>query len=211
MNVAIRVSVAYDVLTGFETIYELCDKVVVYEHEADEEVKTTHVHMLLEGYKRKEDTLRNAIKKHYTGPNFALKVKKDDGSPVDDSFITYMSKGTLDPKYNKGYDDGFIATRRGEWVERRVGVRLQSGKLVKDPEEKKVKSKRELLALMTAEIQDGSGTRDILEGIRKVLIRENQVIGQYKMLDYYDSYLMYNQKGKWLDGLVAKINSRIPV
>lgn len=213
MNTAIRVTRAYDDMGDWSSIFDMCEKVVVYEHQKDATVKQTHVHMYLGGYTRKEDTLRMRIKAlGYKGVDFALKVKKEDGSAVDDSFITYMSKGNLLPKFVKGFDDGFIEQRKSEWVERRSTVRLgTTGKLVRESDDRKVKTKKQLLELMVAEIPDGSGTRAILEGIRKVLVKENQVIGQYKMLDYYDSYIMYEQKEKWLDGLVSKINSRLGI
>jgi len=85
---------------------ELSTKLIIYEHEADEEVSRTHIHGLIMGCSRSDDTLRNKLFTVKYTKNYELKstYKTKKGIfPVDDGYITYMSEGTREPKYNKGY------------------------------------------------------------------------------------------------------------
>lgn len=102
MNIAFRVSLAFSDVK-LEQLYEDCEKVIVYEHPADDEVSRTHIHGLCIGYKHKDDTFRKFFKGKY---EYALTLKnKKTGAPVDETFITYMSKGCYDPVYVKNVSD----------------------------------------------------------------------------------------------------------
>lgn len=126
MYFAFRVSVSYqDASMILLELFDMCEKVAVYEHEADEWVKRTHIHGIIMNCSRKEDTLRNKIfkpnwKKDY---QLAKTYKKCDENgvvqvyPVDDGYITYMSKGHLDPMYVKGYIPERIKELKEAWVD----------------------------------------------------------------------------------------------
>ena len=175
-------------------------------------------HAIIEGFTKSYDTLRNYIRSSgITGKGYAVSTQRHDtgheGKSIDSDYITYMSKGHLDPKRFGGYTQEFIDAKRSQWIdhEAKKTLLLEGGKLVVHDEERKQKTKKELLEIMVANIKDDMTQLEVLEEIRKVLVKERQVIGMYKVMDYYDSYLMYAQKGKWLQMLAAKINSRIPV
>lgn len=199
-----RISSEYADVT-LDELFELCTKVVVYQHTADESVKRTHIHGLIEGCSRKEDTVRN---KFFKGKyEYSMKTK------VDDNFITYMSKGNLDPVYVKGYDPELIVLRKSQWVSQqpKATVKLVDGKLVKGVDETKKRTKRELIEIMRSKYEVGMLDTVILKMIRKVLIDNNEVIGMYKVLDYFDSLLMYSDKERWIEMMASKINSRIRI
>lgn len=105
MNFGFRIHLPFaDV--KLDNLYEDCEKVIVYEHPPDDEVKRLHIHGLCIGYKYKDDTLRKHFKGKY---EYALTFKnKKTGGPVDETYITYMSKGEYDPLYVKNFHDDEI-------------------------------------------------------------------------------------------------------
>lgn len=205
MDLAIRVTRSYsDIMEWVDNL--TADKVIVYEHEADDEVSRTHIHMLLIQSTLKPDSLKARFKKLYG--NIDAKdwsFKSSDGDP---KYITYMSKGKLSPKLSKGFELSDITKYTSEWVEPKTKVKLENGKFVRDVNEPGQKTKIQLLEQMRSRLSPTDSTRDILKIIRKVLIDNKVIIGQYKMMDYYDSLMMYDRKEDWLCGMERKINSR---
>lgn len=114
-SIAFRVSRSFDELrTVFESLKASC--VIVYEHEADDEVSRTHVHALVQ----KADVTVLALKRRIE--KAVGKVNRSDWSfkETDENvpkYITYMSKGTLTPSYRRGgYDDLEIERFKTNWV-----------------------------------------------------------------------------------------------
>lgn len=213
-NFHIRISRDYATVKPWvET--ESCDKIVVFEHEADDEVTRTHCHIWAIGI-GKSDTLKNHIKKlignvDKTDWYFTEKNKKKE--VWTDDVITYMSKGTLTPMYVKGYTDAEIEDFKGKWVVPKSPLKMVDGKLVIEREvgDIKKKTKRQLIEDMKSLYLDNMETEEIIKLIRKVLIQNNEVIGMYKVMDYYDALLMYSDKRRFIDMVVQKINSRVRV
>lgn len=204
MSLAIRITREYNSI--FEWLDNIvADKVLVYEHESDKEISRTHIHMLLVNPECKPDALKARFKKLYGAidkSDWSFKTALADVDP----YITYMSKGVLPPKLSKGYSIEEITNLTSKWVDPELTkVHLVNGKLVKDIRESVKKTKRELLEQMRTELSDTSTTRDILRVIRKVLIANNEVVGQYKQMDYYDAYMMYDRKEDWLSAMEMKI------
>lgn len=187
-----------------DELFELCEKVIVYQHNADGTVKRTHIHGLVEGCSRKEDTVRNRFFKGKY--EYSMKTK------ADDTFIAYMSKGQYEPVYVKGYDPELIAQRKKEGYSPTVTeVKAIDGKLVRTVDDSKKKTKRELIEIMRSKYEEHMTDTNMLKMIRKVLIDNNEVIGMYKVLDFYDALLMYSDKGRWIEMMASKINSRIRI
>jgi len=206
MDLFIRISRSYDEL--FDLVDSIdCDKIIVYEHTADETVSRTHCHIVIIGSKIKPDAIKTRYKKLYGNiekTDWSFKKCVEDYLPT----ITYMSKGTLPPKLCKGFDTDTVVELTQKWVDpTTLKLTLKDGKLVKEVKEKAKKTKREMLELVRSHVEPNALTRDILKVIRKVLMDNNEVIGQYKMMDYYDSFMMYDRKNEWLSAMEAKINS----
>lgn len=118
MKIAIRLTIPWtDKLTEF---FSSLDRAVVYQHDADEEVARTHIHALAET-SVSTDTLKNRLEKviGYRLPKtdwaFTQKIKHN---PVEDRFITYMSKGKYEPKYLKGFTQEDCDNYKSLWVEK---------------------------------------------------------------------------------------------
>lgn len=210
MNKAIRVSRDYiSIQSWFDTF--TYDKIAVYEHPKDEEVSRTHCHILVYGLSVKSDNLKYHLKKIDSTLNGRTDWSFSD-KEVDDNFITYMSKGTLSPKLLKGYDTDYIESLRLKWIDP-VQMKIEKGKIVVDKPitESKKKSKRELLELMKTRYTSDMSTTEVCKLIRRILIENNEVLGLYKVMDYYDALIMYSDKERFLDLIVSKINSRVRV
>lgn len=107
-----------DVNQFIEDWADKADKLLVYEHEADEEVSKTHCHFLIRDCKVKEDRLKQIVNKIVSPPlkgNECWSWKTVIEDKVAD-YITYMTKGKLTAKYNKGYDQFYIDERKKVWV-----------------------------------------------------------------------------------------------
>lgn len=228
MNLAIRVSRPYG------DIREWCEELkaerkIAYQHDADDEVSRTHVHMLVIGSTIKPDALKYRYKRLYgeiekTDWSF-ISAFKEEGKVVPispetaDKFITYMSKGYLAPVLSEGYDPFKVLELSQQWKDpKTTELKTENGKFVRIPkqikEESKKKTKRELIEIMICKGKDENidpdDTTAVVGMIRDVLIKNNEVIGMYKVMDYYDGYIMYADKEKFLNMVVSKINSRIP-
>lgn len=228
MNLAIRVSRPYgDIQEWCEELK--AEKKIVFQHDADDEVSRTHIHMLVIGSSIKPDALKYRYKKLYgdidkTDWSFVNSFK-DDGKTVpispdsSDKFITYMSKGHLAPVLSVGYDPFKVLELSRQWKDpKTTALKTEGGKFVRVPkqikEDSKKKTKRDLIEIMVCkgkdEDIDPDDTTTIISMIREVLVKHNEVLGMYKVMDYYDGYMMYANKERFVDMVVAKIQSRIP-
>lgn len=121
-----RITRPYSDISGLLISWSLeCERMWVYEHEADEEVNRTHCHFLVVNCQKDFDTLKE--RKSWT--NFGFKGNKDSSFKHYDpkyeySKVTYMSKGNLDPVFSKN-DNGIAAECKGKYVDYKKDRALQ--------------------------------------------------------------------------------------
>ncbi|UAU47005.1 Rep [Chicken proventriculitis-associated circular virus 15] len=117
-NYAPRVSMPYMDISGIIILWsKSCESIIVYEHESDEEVKTTHVHLLMinSEYATPEPLKRLFYK------NLSTDRKGNDlwawthETVPDLTFITYMSKGILAPKFINNISTQEVEKARLNW------------------------------------------------------------------------------------------------
>jgi len=92
-----------------------CDKILAYEHLGTKTGKV-HIHLSLLGTNVDKKQLRNIA----SGAQLPVSGNEWCSFKVwdrKDEYITYMSKGHLDPLYNKGYAPEFIQQCKDKWVE----------------------------------------------------------------------------------------------
>lgn len=225
MNLAIRVSRAYDEIRQWIEAFT-ATSVIAYQHEADDDVSRTHVHILVLETSIKPDALKARFKTLYgnidkTDWSFASGFK-DDGKvlPItaesSQKFITYMSKGKLTPVYSVGHDPEAVLRLTQEWKEPKKQLVTKGGKFVRvteDVPDKPKKTKRTLIEIMLDRGKDQDlqydDTQGILRMIRDVLVENNEVIGMYKVMEYYDSWMMYGQKDAFVNMVAKKIENRL--
>lgn len=225
MNISIRVSRAFteirEWMEGFKAT-----SIIAYQHDADDEVSRTHVHMLLLESSIKPDALKARYKTLYgnidkTDWSFSVGFKEDGKvlpitAESSQKFITYMSKGHLTPVYSQGHDPEAVLRLTQEWKEPKKQLITKGGKFVRiteDVPDKPRKTKRTLIEIMLDRGKDQDlqydDTQGILRMIREVLVENNEVVGMYKVMEYYDSWMMYGQKDAWVNMIAKKIENRM--
>lgn len=95
-------------------------KVLVYQHEADDEVSVQHCHFLIQECSIGEEGLKKRIKPIITlsgNKDWSFVQKEYDGNV--ERYITYMTKGHLNPVFNQGYDPEYLEYCKSKWVQPR--------------------------------------------------------------------------------------------
>jgi len=216
-------------LSGIIQVWsETCEQMAVYEHEADESVKTTHVHMIMIGCKYKTaEPLKRLYYKMFPNEDSSkgngLWSWENKDYPVPDvNFITYMSKGVLTPKFLKNISPAKVEELRGNWVEPTPASTKQQ-QFLNDSDAKNKITKHTLtlkvVNLILAEHNEANEQRRRvilselsdelwIKHIRKVLIQEKQMLGLYKVMDIYDSCMMYYCKEKFISNCLHILEKR---
>jgi len=210
-NIAFRISLPFaDV--NLDELYALCDSVAIYEHPQDATVKRTHIHGLLIGCKRKEDTIRNRFFKGKYEYSFKTTYQRGlELVPVDMGFITYMAKGIHTAVHIRNISPDEISHFTALWGVKKPQNILVSfeGHLISEPlESKKKLTKRKLVEIMMIKYNPRMDNETVLLLIREVLIAHNEVLGRWKCMDFYDALLMYADADRWMDGILYQINKR---
>lgn len=118
-----RITRPYSDLSGVVAKWALrCERLIVYEH-LGEETEKVHIHAAIYGAGCDKKTLKNDYKHLKLTGNEEHSWKEWDGCDV---VITYMTKGELDPKYNKGYTVDQVNEFKTKWVPPKEHVKKTS-------------------------------------------------------------------------------------
>lgn len=126
---AIRVTLPFSDCSGaIQAWFNRAVSGVCYEHEADEEVNQTHVHIVLFGSPVGDEQLKKMFRLmcHLPGKGngfWSFKNSYRDRNtkaevPVDEGAITYASKGSLRPVLVKLFSPEKVEQLRQAWVEK---------------------------------------------------------------------------------------------
>jgi len=225
MNLAVRISRSYEEIKEWVTQLK-GQSFILYQHDADDEISRTHVHFLIIGSELKPDAMKARYKKLYgdidkTDWSFISSFKVDGKATaitVENStkFVTYMSKGSLVPLHSNGYDPIEVLRLTQLWVDpEQKQLECKHGKFIrksKEVPEVKKKSRRNLIEVMLDRGKDEDinpdDTHAVLRMIRKVLVEHNEVVGMWKVMEYYDAWMMYGHKDQWINMIARKIEFR---
>lgn len=120
----VRLTIPFsEVLSFIDQWSEKADKLLVYEHEADQEVSQTHCHFLIQDCKIGEDRLKQIVNQKREKPlkgNECWSWKAYDPGKGS-SYMAYMTKGKLACKYSKNYSADELERARQAWVEPVLG------------------------------------------------------------------------------------------
>jgi len=117
---ACRITREYSALIGDAGLIpdwlKVSGKLLVYQHPADEEVKKTHCHFLIEECSIGQEGLKKRVKHYQFNGNsdWSFSQKEYDGNV--EKYIIYMTKGYLDPVYNVGYCPLYLEECKKKWV-----------------------------------------------------------------------------------------------
>ena len=205
----VRISKSYEEAKKF---LEVFDKYIVYQHDISGNV---HIHLLLE-YDKKEDSLRNIFKKTYNKTEYSVGTtygKKPNLKPVNEAFVSYMSKGQFDPLFNNLLTQERVTELKALGFDKGTDI-------VPVPSTRKNRAtRRELVdiihtkVLQQKELADDKHLflEDILQIIRDVIVANNDVLGYYKIMELYDGYNLYYDPKTLIRELATRIISRTRV
>lgn len=97
---------------------ERCESLAVFEHPADTNTQSTHLHLLMLGCEIKAEQFKRTLKGLLPGiTTTGNKLWQWESKQTpDNSFLTYMSKGVHAPKYVKNFSEELVAERRSQWI-----------------------------------------------------------------------------------------------
>lgn len=124
-----RVSLPYDEVQSFiDTWSAKITSLLVYEHEADEKVKTTHCHFLIQDSEVQDEQLKRYARQKFPAlkgnGSWAWKVYDPEKGKT---YISYMTKGNLACKFNKNFSPDLLERSRLAWVEPVLGNDKRQG------------------------------------------------------------------------------------
>ncbi len=192
---------------------KLSNHTIAYEH--NEDSLNVHTHFFIKDMKESTDTLKNWIRK-LVGPfkatewSFKTKYKPHKEAqevPVTDGCITYMSKGKLEPSYNRGFKPEYVEEYKLKWLDFKRSAKQQGLKqyLVKETQQNSKLRQNEMIDEIIIRIdkmreqKQDVFAEDILRLIRQVVIVENKtIIGRYKVRDYFDTINARENPQTWM-------------
>lgn len=218
MNCQIRISRSYDEVKELVTdIEKISQQMVVYQHDSDEDVNRTHIHIYAYEVSLSEDTIRNRIKKVIIEKldwSFSKTYgKRPDIRRIDMGAISYGSKGKYDPVLVKGISDEIIKQKKTEGYDvKKDKLTVKNGKIViiKGEQEKK-KTDMEMIRDIAARVDTNKITEniDIANEIIATWKRNNKRGHQRILMEWIDAVKIYSDSSveNWVEGAVAKYES----
>lgn len=126
---------AYDDIPSayWDWVKSHCERFIVTQHDADEDVKTTHCHVMIAGATHSDVTWQNARRENGIGGHTSIllqKVAKSD-KKYDESFLgAYICKGDKDNvKLVQGYDDKVYEFIK-DWVHHPSATKEEKEKII---------------------------------------------------------------------------------
>lgn len=112
-TIRVRVTLPYQDCSGvIQQWVQRCDRAVVYEHEADEDVSRTHVHMALVGCQVGPEALKRMWTNAPGSGNGFWSFSDAKDLPT---YLVYMAKGILRPVLVKNYSTAEVEEHRLSW------------------------------------------------------------------------------------------------
>lgn len=217
-----------------------CDRWLASEHEADEEINRTHVHFSLVNYKHTKVSLTKEINKYWHGSdNFGILTMRPKGAGrYDETLLAqYVSKGREDAFSHRGYSYGYTPEQLGKFIDgyhgnqsivyskgalnqddtntkERVITKIQYKLKVESPAQQKVR-KHDFVKMCIKTLKEKFpekiyDPRDVFIVIRQHLIELNWTVGNYTVMEYYDTINRIETPGRWIDEMMGLLEKRKP-
>lgn len=118
-SISVRITLPYSDCSGIvKRWFDRAHRAVCYEHEADDEIKQTHIHIALLELNCKAEALKRMWKDAPGKGNefWSLTPVRDESK-----YLTYMTKGKLRPVLVKNFSSEQLEEHRLSWVEPTLG------------------------------------------------------------------------------------------
>lgn len=193
IDIALRITRPYsDLASVFQSLE--AEKIVVYQHDDSNRV---HIHALILNCPILVIAVKRRIEKvlgKVNASDWSFKT-----SDITDNFITYMSKGKLDPLYVKGFDADKIDGYRLSWV----APKKQSKLSVKDKTQTFKDIINEVCAI--SKDLDYQNYQDIKFVVQNLVLRLNKndiCTSRYKIRDLVETVFRKQSPESYVDNLM---------
>lgn len=210
-----------------------CDRYLGGEHTPDSGCNRIHCHYSLINYKHTKQALQKFLnsKGIIGSDNFGLLTVWNEGpnnkKPYDEHKLNqYITKGDdkVELKFH-GYTDDIIRNYRTNYntdqenfrnqLQSKTVTKIQYKLKIENPKEAKIRKNdflKELHKRIVEKYPDviQRDEDNILEEIRLLHCEYHEVIGEYKSLDLYDTYIMRNHPRRWIDSMKGLLEKRKP-
>lgn len=144
----------------------------------------------------------------YSKTDWSFKTSyKKDGQQVtitEDTmpkFITYMSKGSLQPVLNSAFSDSEVESARNQWEQPSQQSASQKSEVVVVSVQRK--TKHEIMGEVANKLRNEGcimpEDKKIIKAVCTVLMDNRIITNMYKLADYVDSYKMWYHGDEFAD------------
>lgn len=214
-TIQILIRVPYEDCSGFcAWMMTKSGQVLVGQHDADEEVTSTHCHLAVKDPCGLEGIRKQLIKHSLGAEKHSIMTKTKKGRVPYSwwKLCVYIIKGDMS-NYRAHSGELDLAAIQADWKDYiPVQVALVGDKFVKtgtkvhDPN-----SKYSIVQECVAAIADKAiGNTELLNVVRQALIKREMCLGAYKVMDLCDSVLMYSKThvNKWNTAMLQMLDKR---
>lgn len=213
----------FEVIKAFaEWLKDNTQQYLIGEHQADESIKTTHCHILVEGLKVTRESLRKQVIKYSPGrgQNFTAALTEETRVPYERDFLgRYIIKGNVNHLKATSFDDIQIALWASQWILHKDKLSPVQVVVATGPKVKKTNTIfqdcEEIIAMLpytTRELMDLNPSENQRTEIVKKIIEwanhKRKALHSIQVMNYYDNVLKAGIPDYYKDLCVNLINRR---
>lgn len=219
---SVRIHRTYEMLEPWIlNLSNKCNKLIVYQHDADDDVSRTHCHIVIIGYTTSDATLKAQVIKCLGSRPEKTDWVWDPSVRSEALSIQYLSKKDLKPVYNKGFEESFIAENSAKYVPKDKSDDknvLKKFKLISETPAQAKKRKNDYIEEMINDLKDNHpmwrhtegfkytwNAQEVLFTIASVLNRNQVIYDRYKAREYYDTLMSRILPFHFIDRLKSSI------
>jgi len=188
--------------------------VVCCQHDADDDIKSTHCHIAVllpignEG-------IRKQLLKHDLGGSHSSILQKTVKTKVPYDFIElakYCVKGDSTTVRRTTLGEEMMKDLQAKWVSHRAQVVLRGDVFVRESKKHTADSKYAIVQEVVAKVAGLAclPMEELAKHVREALVKREMALGMYKVMDLCDSVLMYSKTHghKWMASAVSFLEKR---
>lgn len=214
----------YEEIKAFsEWLKDKSNYYLVGEHDADEQVKTTHCHILIEGLKVSREGLRKQIQKYSPGKGQNCTMERTEKTRVKykrNYLAVYILKGDMKTYRSGSFNEFSLEMWVGQWVNRKTQEEKTSLATSKDTVAEKPRKTiymecDEILTYImekrdsdVLDIKTAMARTDLVKEIINWANRSQKPLHAYKVAEYYDICLQQAVPETYGHKVWAIINNR---
>jgi len=215
VTLQIVIRTPYQDCSGFVLwLYGKSDAIVACQHDADDDIKSTHVHIAVLRPCGVEGIRKQLVNRSLGGKNSSIMLKTLKGRVPYDFYelAKYCVKGDSTTIRYTSLGDQMMKELQSKWVAPRTEVALAGGVFVKQSKIHAHDSKYAIVQECVSKIAGWAsiGNEQLVAVVREALVKREMALGMYKVMDICDAVLMYSGRhsNKWSAAAVAFLDKR---